>query len=166
MRFRGMVTVVLAACLLAGCAQPNRRMQAGKPIEVNRGFCFVHTKYKQDGQEVNWDDTTRKLARYEDSGPHVSAGNSWAIGSIAAAVVATPALMVGSWAKRDVIDMDDDASTALLAGGIVVGVGGIVMCVISDGQYATAGDVYNERLTRTERRGSDEKAYEDAESVE
>ena len=42
------------------------------------------------------------------------------------------------------------------------------MCVISDGKYATAGDVYNEQVTKTERPKNDERAYEmpEAEGVE
>jgi hypothetical protein len=137
-----------------------RKMETGRPLEVERGACIVHTSYKQDGEELNWQDTVQRLGRYEDSGPYVSEGNTYAIGSIVAAVVATPSIIVGSAGMREQIDMDEGLATGLLVGGIVVGVGGLVMCVVSDGKYATAGDVYNERVTRTERRQSDERAYE------
>jgi hypothetical protein len=155
------LSTLLLGCCLAGCIQqPNRRMGVGTPLEVNKGFCFVHTSYEQDGEKLNWDDTVKKLGRRRESAPYVSAGNSWALGSIAAAVVATPAMFVGSWAKRDLIDMDEDASTALLAGGVVVGIGGIVMCVVSDAEYARAGEAYNERLLGSGPKTADDRAFE------
>lgn len=141
-------------------------MQVGEPIKVNQGGCFVHTSYEQNGKELNWDDTTRKLSRFKPSSSHMAAGNTWAIGSIVAAVVASPAIVIGSSGKRGNIDMDEDVATGLLVGGIVVGVGGIVMCVVSDAEYAAGGEAYNEHLTTTGRGDSGEKAYEDAESLE
>jgi hypothetical protein len=70
-------------------------MQVGERLKVNRGICLVNTSYEQNGKHLNWDDTTRKLSRFKVSESHISAGNSWTIGSIVAAVVASPAIVVG-----------------------------------------------------------------------
>jgi hypothetical protein len=121
-------------------------MQVGEPIKVNSGICFVHTSYEQNGKQLNWADTTGKLSRFRVSESHIAAGNSWAIGSIVAAVASTPAIIVGDYGRRGDIDMNEDLATGLLVGGIIVAVGGLVMCVVSDGQYAAAGNAYNEHL--------------------
>jgi hypothetical protein len=96
----------------------------------------------------------------------MAAGNTWAISSIVAAVVASPAIVIGSNGARGNIDMDEGVATGVLVGGIVVGVGGIVMCVVSDAEYAAGGEAYNEHLKATGRAEGGENAYEDAESLE
>jgi hypothetical protein len=147
---RGLLLRVTLVFLLAGCAQTTTRMQVGEPLKVNRGMCLVNTSYEQNGKQLNWSDTTRRLSHIKVSEPHVSAGNSWAIGSIVTAVVASPAIVIGADAKRGYFDMDDGVATGLLVGGIIVGAAGFIMCVVSDGEYAAAGDAYNESLGKTE----------------
>jgi hypothetical protein len=82
-----------------------------------------------------------------------------------AAVVGTGGIVYA--AARDVNQdpLDEDEKTAVLVGGSAVWLGGLVMCVVSDQKYAKAGDVYNERITKTERRANEDRAYEDAEST-
>ena len=149
-------------CCVAGCAQSTTRMQVGEPIKVNRGVCLANTSYEQGGKRLNWNDTTHKLSQFKVSEPHISAGNAWAIGSIVAAALSTPAIIVGADGRQGTIDMDQDLASGLLVGGIIVGVAGLVMCVVSDGQYAKAGDAYNEHLGKTE--GGDDRAHEEPES--
>src|SRR5216683_1989212 len=136
MSLRGTLLMATLIGCLAGCAGATTRMQVGDPLKVNRGICLVNTSYEQNGKHLNWDDTTRKLSRFKVSESHISAGNSWAIASIVAAVVAAPAIIVGDNGRRGNIDMNEDLATGLLAGGVIVGVAGLVMCVVSDGEYA------------------------------
>jgi hypothetical protein len=152
---------------LAGCTPgSNRHMRFGEPLEVNQGVCIVNTHYEQDGEVLNWDDTTRKLSHNPAAAPHMSAGNAWAIGSIVAAVTSTPAVIVGGYGTRGEIDMDEDLAQGLFVGGLIVAGVGLTMCIISDAEYAAGGRAYNEYL-RTTGRGdpNDERAYEDAEST-
>lgn len=138
--------VLLLTCLLA-CGQATTRMQPGVPLEVKRGYCLLNTEYKQRGKLLNRDDVMQRLARNEKSGPYVASGNAFAIGSIIATVVATPAIIVGSAAKEGNIHMSDGASTGLLVGGVAVGVLSVVLCITSDGKYASAAETYNEHFT-------------------
>jgi hypothetical protein len=165
----GMARVSLCAVLLratfigclAGCAHSTTRMRVGDPIKVNRGVCFVHTSYEQNGKQLNWDDTTHQLARLRASEPHIAAGNSWATGSIVAAVVGTPAFLLGDFGSRGQIDMTQDLATGLLVGGVILTVVGTVMCVVSDGQYSAAGDAYNDSLGKGEHGDGDDRIREE-----
>jgi hypothetical protein len=88
------------------------------------------------------------ISRFKVSESQISAGNSWAIGSIVAAVAASPAIVVGDYGRRNDIDMNEDLATGLLVGGVIVGVAGLVMCVVSDGEYVATGNAYNEHLAK------------------
>src|SRR5258708_36109883 len=118
----------------AGCAGATTRMQVGDPLKVNRGICLVNTSYEQNGKHLNWDDTTRKLSRFKVSESHISAGNSWAIGSIVAAVAATPAIIVGDYGRRGDIDMNEDVATGLLVEGVIGDGVALGMRAVSDGE--------------------------------
>ena len=161
-----LVGLAFFACL-AGCTpSSNTRMRVGEPLKVNQGVCFMNTFYEQDGQVVNWDDTTRKLSRNPKAAPHMKTGNAFAIGSIVAAVTSSPAIIVGAYGARDQIEMDDDVATGLIVGGTIVAVAGLTMCIISDIEYAAGGEAYNETLGASGRSDpDDERAYEDAEST-
>ena len=152
---------------LAGCTpKGNTRMRVGEPLKVNQGLCFMNTFYEQDGKVVNWDDTTKKLSHNPAAAPHMKAGNTWAIGSIVAAVTSSPAIIVGAYGARDQIEMEDDVATGLIVGGAIVAAAGLTMCLISDAEYAAGGEAYNERLSANGRTDpDDERAYEDAEST-
>lgn len=149
------------AILLPACGQATTRMQPGVPIEVKRGYCFLSTEYRQRGREVNRNDTLGHLARYERSKSYVSAGNAFAIGSIAATLVATTTLTVGLLGTRDTLKMDDGVSTALIATGIGTGVLSWVLCITSDGKYARAAEVYNEGLSKGQLSEDDEAPSDD-----
>jgi hypothetical protein len=140
------IIATFGALTVLGCGQATLPMRPGTPLEVKRGYCFVNTTYKQHGVEVNRDDVMTHLAAHEDSGPYVSEGNSFAIGSIVATVVASPALVVGGMGKQGQIEMDDGASTGLLVGGLTAAVASWVLCIASDAKYARAAETYNERL--------------------
>jgi hypothetical protein len=160
------VIATFGALTLLGCGQATLPMRPGTPLEVTRGYCFVSTTYKQRGEEVNRDDVMTHLAAYKDSGPYVSEGNAFAVGSIVATVVATPAIVVGAMGKQGQIKMDDGVSTGLLVGGIAAGVASWVLCITSDAKYATAAETYNERVNGPETRADDEHAYELPDSSE
>jgi hypothetical protein len=156
----------LGALAVLGCGQATLPMRPDTPLEVTRGYCFVSTKYEQRGEEVNRDDVMTHLAAYKDSGPYVREGNAFAVGSIVATLVATPAIVVGAMGKREQIKMDDGLSTGLLAGGITAGIASWVLCITSDAKYATAAETYNQRIKGPETRSDDEHAYELPDSAE
>lgn len=132
---------------VVGCGQATVRMDPGTPVAVERGYCLVNTKFKQRGHLLNRDDVMQHLERSEKTRSYVAQGNALAIGSIISVVVATPAIIIGASAKQGEIQMNDDASTALLAGGIAVGVASWALCIASDGKYVSAVDAYNEHFT-------------------
>lgn len=134
--------------LVTGCGQATTRMQPGVPLEIKRGYCFLSTEFKQHGREVNTNDTLTRLGRYERTKSYVSAGNSYAIGSIAATIVATGTLTVGLLGAQERIKMSDELTTGLIATGIGVGVLSWVLCITSDGKYVKAAEVYNEGLPK------------------
>jgi hypothetical protein len=123
-------------------------MQAGVPLDVKRGYCLVDTTFKQNGQLLNRDDVMRRLSKNQKSRPYVAQGNTLAIGSVVATILATPAIIVGASAKGGDIHMSDGASTGLLVGGIVAGVASWALCIASDGKYVTAAETYNEQFTK------------------
>jgi hypothetical protein len=122
-------------------------MRPGVPLEVNRGYCFMPTEFKQRGEPVNRDDTLKRLARYKSSSPYVNAGGVLAIGSIGATVVSTAAFGAAALGSSDSFKMSDGTKIALIGTGIGVGVLSWILCISADGKYATAAEVYNAQLS-------------------
>lgn len=135
---------------VTGCGGATTRMQYGMPLEIRRGYCFVSTQYKQRGQELDPGDVYKRLSRKQESKAYLDAGNSWAIGSIAATLVATGTLTAGILGSSGDVKMDEDVTTALLVTGATVGVLSWVLCITSDGKYVKAAEVYNESLPKPE----------------
>jgi hypothetical protein len=89
-------------------------MEPGVPVDVRQGYCFLNTEFKQSGRTLNRDDVMQRLAKNEKTGPYAAQGNTLAVGSVVATVVATPAILVVGLAKDGDIHMSDGASTGLL----------------------------------------------------
>ncbi len=121
-------------------------MRPGVPLEVRRGYCFAPTLYLQRDQVVDRNSVMQRLARNPDSQPYVSDGNTIAIGSIAASIVGTTTLGLGVLGTGETVEMSDGTVTALIGTGIGVAVLSWVLCITSDGKYATAAEVYNQRF--------------------
>jgi hypothetical protein len=134
-------------------------MQPGVPVDVQRGYCFLNTEFKQGGHMLNRDDLMQRLAKNEKTGPYVAQGNTLAVGSVVATVVSTPAILVGALAKDGDIHMSDATSTGLLVGGIAVGVVSWALCIASDGKYVTAVQKYNENFTHPREQEDDHADY-------
>jgi hypothetical protein len=142
-------------------------MHPGLPLEVSRGYCFVSTDFSQRGKPVNRDDTLKRLAQFKASQPYVSAGNAFAIGSIGATIVGTSTLVVGllgSDGTHGGIKMSDGTKAALIGTGIGVGVLSWVLCITSDGKYASAAEVYNKHLGLSASEPSDDEDSGDHDS--
>jgi hypothetical protein len=75
------------------------------------------------------------------------AGDALAIGSIGATIVATSAFAVAALSSSDNVKMSDGAKAAVLGTGIGVGILSWILCISSDGKYATAAEVYNAHLS-------------------
>jgi len=121
-------------------------MRPGTPLEIKRGYCLGNLEFSQNGKPVNRENTLKHLRQYSASAPHVSTGNGLAIGSIVATLVGTPTLTVGLMGANGTIKMSDDATTALLVTGATIAVASWVLCITSEGQYAAAGEAYNQRF--------------------
>jgi hypothetical protein len=147
--------VVLGA---AGCSQVTTPMRSGVPLEVNRGYCFMPTEFKQRGEPVNRENTMKWLAHYKPSSPYVNAGNVLAVGSIGATVVATSAFGAAAMGSTDSFKMSDGAKNALIGTAIGVGILSVILCVSSDGKYATAAEVYNAHLRTPDNLPPDDSA--------
>jgi hypothetical protein len=130
-----------------GCAHTTK-MVSGEPLEVHRGYCIVDTQYKQRGKALNRDSVMKRLSKNGYARGHLESGGDLAIGSIITALVGTAAIIVGAAAKRGEIKMGDSASTAVLAGGITLGVASWPLCIAADGQYAAGAAAYNAHLPR------------------
>jgi len=147
---------VLLALSSVACGQATLPMQPGLPLEIHRGYCFVDTTYSQRGETRNRSDVMKHLSRYPESRPHLETGNTLAIGSIAAWLATTAGIITWDLADGGQIKMSDGDKTALLATTAGVGVLGIVLCLTSDGQYATAAELYNAHHTTNAPPASDE----------
>lgn len=131
-------------------------MRPGLPLEIKRGYCFTDLEFSQRGEPVNRENTLKHLARYTGSQPHLSAGNGLAVGSIGATLAGTSAFTVGMLGAHDTIEMSDGAATALIATGLGVAALSWVLCITSEGQYARAAEVYNERFEKKNNEPSDD----------
>lgn len=155
------VAVLVAGTLMlgtgAGCA-PTTKMVSGVPLEVQRGYCIVGTQYKQRGKALNRDSVMARLSKNRYARPHLDSGSNLAIGSIVTSLLGMAGIVFGAAAKRGEIKMDEGASTALLAGGIGLGVASWPLCIASDGQYAAGAAAYNAHLPRAT---GDEEEEED-----
>jgi len=134
--------------LVTGCGGATVRMQSGVPIEIERGYCFVSTKYKQHGRDLDTDDVYRRIGRNEKSRSYIEAGNSWAIASVAAVAVTLGTFTAATIGEHPDVDMDDDAKTALYATSVGAGLLSVFLCVTSDGKFVKAVEVYNEGLPK------------------
>jgi hypothetical protein len=144
------LSAVIAAALLTGaCGQSTLPMQAGAPLTIQRAYCFAEPEFVQAQQERNRDDTLEQLSTYDDVEPYLSTGTALRIGSRVGTVVAASTLGVGVLGAGGSIEMSRTASTALIASGAAVAVLSIGLCVVGEGQYAKAVDVYNERIARS-----------------
>lgn len=145
----------LVVATTVGCA-PTTKMVPGTPLEVQRGYCIVQTQYKQGGKALNRDSVMARLSKNPHARPHLESGSNLAIGSIITSVLGTIGIVLGVAAKQGEIKMADGASTAVLAGGIGLGLASWPLCIASDGQYAAGAAAYNAHLPRGTRDGEEE----------
>ncbi|HYQ29023.1 MAG TPA: hypothetical protein VER04_17455 [Polyangiaceae bacterium] len=132
---------------VGGCTH-NTKMVSGVPLEVQRGYCIGDTQFKQGGKPLNRDSVMAHLSKNSHARPHIESGGNLAIGSIITALLGTTGIILGAAGKRGDIKMDDGVSTALLAGGIGLGVASWPLCIAADGQYAAGAAAYNAHLPR------------------
>jgi hypothetical protein len=121
-------------------------MEPGVPIVRKPGYCFVSTEYVQNGRARNPSDTLDQLAQYSEVRGHVSAGNGFALTSKLTGIAGTTALTFGILGATGGMNMERGVTTALIASGAAAGVISVVTCVMAEGQYATAVDIYNGRI--------------------
>lgn len=145
-RWIALVGGLTVAVLLGACGQATTPMRPGVPLEIHRGYCLTDLEFSQRGVPVNRANTLARLSHYSTSQSHLSTGNALAIGSLGATLAGTTALTVGLFGANGSIDMSDGAATALIATGAAVGVLSWVLCITSEGQYAAAAEVYNQRF--------------------
>ncbi len=143
-----MAGVLVFASALCGCNQVNTPMRPGVPLEIHRGYCLTDLEFSQRGEPVNRVNTLKHLARYTGSQPHLNAGSNLGLGSIGATLVSTSTFTVGLLGANDTIEMSDGAATALIVTGLSVGALSWVLCITSEGQYAKAAEVYNQRFEK------------------
>jgi hypothetical protein len=142
-----LVAAALMVETVSGCT-PTTKMVSGEPLEVHQGYCLLNTQYKQRGKVLNRESVMARLSKNKDARPHLESGGNFAIASIITTVLGTTGMILGVAGKRGQIKMDDGASTALLAGGITLGVASVPLCIASDGQYAAGAAAYNAHLPR------------------
>lgn len=132
-----------------GCSNPTLKMEPGTPIEMKRGYCFVAPEYIQARRARDRGDTLEQLSRYKETAPHVSRGDWLRVGGFASSVVGISAGTAGVLGRTKDIDMDENTATILLASGIALQVVGIGLCIAAEGQFASAVEVYNEKIVPT-----------------
>ena len=130
-----------------GCTHTTK-MVSGVPLEVQRGYCIADTEFKQRGKALNRGSVMARLSKNSHARPHIESGGNLAIGSIITAVLGTAGIILGAAGKRGEMKMDGGVSTALLAGGIGLGVASWPLCIAADGQYAAGAAAYNAHLPR------------------
>jgi hypothetical protein len=165
--WRGTVSVLFAmAVLAAGCRPPPAKMEAGQPIEVRRGYCIGETQFKQRGEPKNRDSVMDKLSRHSASRAQVRQGNTLAILSIISTLAAGTALVTGSLAEQDVIEMSQGSKMIVIGSGIVLAGASWALCIASDGQYAAAAESYSASLPRSGSGSDDDRtrSYEQSET--
>lgn len=147
-RAAGVCALSGAALLTVACGQSTLPMEPGTPLTIQRAYCFAAPEFLQAQQERNRDDTLETLSTYDDVEPYVSTGTALTVGSRVGAVLAGSAMGVGILGAGGSIEMSRTASTALIASGAAAAVLSIGVCIVGEGEYATAVDVYNERIAR------------------
>jgi hypothetical protein len=147
-RVAGACALSGAALLTVACGQSTLPMEPGTPLTIQRAYCFAAPEFLQAQQERNRDDTLETLSTYDDVEPYVSTGTALTVGSRVGSVLASSALAVGILGAGGSIEMSRTASTALIASGAAAAVLSIGVCIVGEGEYARAVDVYNERIGR------------------
>jgi hypothetical protein len=145
---RSFRAVIATGLLSVACGQASLPMEPGAPLEMKRAYCFANPTFLQARRERNRDDTLEQLSRYKDVEPYVSTGTSLTIGSRVGGVIGTSALILGLLGADGSMKMSQTTSTALIASGASAAVLSTVLCIVGEGKYATAVEVYNDRLSK------------------